>query len=106
MIMGTSTCHILVGTQEKLVPGMCGVVQDGVLPGFLGYEAGQSCVGDHFDWFVSNCVPESYELQAREKGVNIHQLLTEKAAQLKAAKAGCLRWIGGTATAAFWWTWI
>lgn len=90
MIMGTSTCHILVGTQEKLVPGMCGVVQDGVLPGFLGYEAGQSCVGDHFDWFVSNCVPESYELQAREKGVNIHQLLTEKAAQLKAGESGLL----------------
>ena len=35
MIMGTSTCDILLGTEEKMVPGMCGVVEDGVLPGFL-----------------------------------------------------------------------
>jgi len=90
MIMGTSTCHILVGNEEKLVPGMCGVVEDGVLPGYLGYEAGQSCVGDHFDWFVSNCVPESYEKEAREKGINTHQLLTEKASKLKAGESGLL----------------
>ncbi|HIZ56162.1 MAG TPA: ribulokinase, partial [Firmicutes bacterium] len=50
-IMGTSTCHMLLGTEEHTVPGMCGVVEDGILPGFFGYEAGQSCVGDHFAWF-------------------------------------------------------
>lgn len=53
-IMGTSTCHMLLGKNEKIVPGMCGVVEDGILPGFFGYEAGQSCVGDHFAWFVDN----------------------------------------------------
>ncbi len=60
MIMGTSTCHMILGTEEKKVPGMCGVVEDGIIPGYLGYEAGQSCVGDHFEWFVDNCVPASY----------------------------------------------
>ena len=42
MIMGTSTCHMVLGTEEKIVPGMCGVVEDGILPGIFGYEAGQS----------------------------------------------------------------
>lgn len=41
-IMGTSTCHIMMGKEEKQVPGMCGVVADGVMPGYYGYEAGQS----------------------------------------------------------------
>ncbi len=90
MIMGTSTCHILVGEEEKIVPGMCGVVEDGVLPGYFGYEAGQSCVGDHFDWFVKNCVPESYNQEARERGMNIHDLLTEKASVQRAGESGLL----------------
>ena len=96
-IMGTSTCHIMVGTSEQEVPGMCGVVEDGVLPGFYGYEAGQSCVGDHFAWFVDNCCPASYHEQAKSRGINIHQLLTEKAAQLKIGENGIvtLDWWNG-----------
>ncbi|WP_343210257.1 ribulokinase [Anaerolentibacter hominis] len=90
MIMGTSTCCILLGTEEKMVPGMCGVVEDGVMPGFYGYEAGQSCVGDHFDWFVKNCVPKAYYEEAQQKGMNIHQLLTEKASKLKIGESGLL----------------
>ena len=88
MIMGTSTCDILLGTEEKMVPGMCGVVEDGVLPGFYGYESGQSCVGDHFEWFVKNCVPEKYFREAEQKGMNIHQYLTEKASKLKVGESG------------------
>ncbi|HEY5670632.1 MAG TPA: ribulokinase, partial [Anaerolineales bacterium] len=57
MIMGTSICHMVLGTEEHMVPGMCGYVEDGIIPGYFGYEAGQSCVGDHFAWFVENCVP-------------------------------------------------
>ena len=97
MIMGTSTCHILLGTEEKIVPGMCGVVEDGVIPGYLGYEAGQSCVGDHFEWFVENCVPAQYTKEAEEKGVNIHTLLTEKAEKLKVGESGlvALDWWNG-----------
>ena len=90
MIMGTSTCHILLGTEEKNVPGMCGVVEDGVIPGFMGYEAGQSCVGDHFAWFAENCVPEAYAKEARARGLTIQQFLTEKADLLSPGESGLL----------------
>jgi L-ribulokinase len=51
-IMGTSCCHILCGPDKKVVPGMCGVVKDGVVPGSFGFEAGQSGFGDHFAWLT------------------------------------------------------
>ena len=50
----TSPCHLLAANREKPVEGICGVVQDGVIPGFWGYEAGQSGVGDWFAWYVQN----------------------------------------------------
>lgn len=101
MIMGTSTCHVLLGEEEKVVPGMCGVVEDGVIPGYMGYEAGQSCVGDHFEWFTENCVPASYVEEANALGINIHQLLTEKASQLQVGESGLLAldwWNGNRST--------
>ena len=49
-IMGTSCCDILCGPTKQVVPGMCGVVKDGVVPGSYGFEAGQSGFGDHFAW--------------------------------------------------------
>lgn len=96
-IMGTSTCHILLGTEEKEVPGMCGVVEDGVCPGFYGYEAGQSCVGDHFAWFVENCVSGEYYEKAKEEGLNIHEYLTKKAQEYKVGESGlvALDWWNG-----------
>jgi L-ribulokinase len=90
MIMGTSICHMVLGDGEHIVPGMCGYVEDGIIPGFFGYEAGQSCVGDHFAWFVENCVPAAYEREAGERGINLHQLLEEKAARLKPGESGLL----------------
>jgi len=90
MIMGTSICHMVLGDEEHMVPGMCGYVEDGIIPGFFGYEAGQSCVGDHFAWFVENCVPGAYERQALERGIDIHQLLEEKASKLKPGESGLL----------------
>lgn len=89
-IMGTSTCHIMMGTQEHQVPGMCGVVEDGVLPGYFGYEAGQSCVGDHFAWFIDNCLPASYYEQAQKEKKNIHRFLREKAQIQKPGESGLL----------------
>lgn len=89
-IMGTSTCHMLLGNEEKQVKGMCGVVEDGILPGFFGYEAGQSCVGDHFQWFIDNCLPASYYEEAKEKGMNIHKYLREKAEKYKPGESGLL----------------
>jgi L-ribulokinase len=90
MIMGTSICHMVLGDEEHIVPGMCGYVEDGIIPGFFGYEAGQSCVGDHFAWFVENCVPTAYEREAKERGNDIHQLMEEKAAKLKPGESGLL----------------
>ena len=89
-IMGTSTCHILLGTEEHTVPGMCGVVEGGVYPGFYGYEAGQSCVGDHFAWFIDNCLPASYYEEAKKQGKNIHAFLREKAEILAVGESGLL----------------
>ncbi len=90
MIMGTSTCDMVLGTDERIVPGMCGVVEDGIIPGFFGYEAGQSCVGDHFAWFVEHCVPPEYHQEATSRGMDIHQLLEEKAGKLKVGESGLL----------------
>ncbi len=96
-IIGTSTCHIMVGHTEKMVPGMCGVVKDGVYPGFYGYEAGQSCVGDHFAWFAENCVPQAYWKEANMQNKDIHIYLTEKAEKLNAGESGlvALDWWNG-----------
>lgn len=97
MIIGTSTCDILLGEKECIVPGMCGVVEDGVIAGFMGYEAGQSCVGDHFDWFCKNCVPANYLEDAKAKNMNIHKYLREKAAKLAVGESGlvALDWWNG-----------
>ena len=59
-VMGTSTCHMLLAEKEYEVPGICGYVVDGMNPGFIGYEAGQKLVGDHFQWVIDNCVPGEY----------------------------------------------
>ena len=90
MIMGTSICHMVLGREERIVPGMCGCVEDGIIPGFFGYEAGQSCVGDHFAWFVENCVPSWLEREAAEQGTDIHTLLERKAAALEPGESGLL----------------
>ncbi|MBE5807459.1 MAG: ribulokinase [Clostridiales bacterium] len=90
MIMGTSTCHILVSGTEKPIPGISGVVKDGVFPGSYGYEAGQSCCGDHFKWMFENALSEEVCREAREKGVDVHALLTERAARLRPGESGLL----------------
>lgn len=97
IIVGTSSCHLLLSEKETGISGVQGVVKDGILPGYFGYEAGQSCVGDHFAWFVNNCVPEEYEIEAREKGIGIHQLLQDKLEGYKAGQSGLLAldWYNG-----------
>jgi L-ribulokinase len=80
-IMGTSTCHVMSHDRLVEVPGMCGVVNGGIIPGLYGYEAGQSGVGDIFAWYVANQVPEAHAAAAGAAGVSIHQYLTELAYQ-------------------------
>lgn len=97
IIVGTSSCHMMLSETEAGIPGVGGLVKDGIMPGYFGYEAGQCCVGDHFAWFVDNCVPESYHQEARAKGISVHQLLTEKLKDYKAGQSGlvALDWFNG-----------
>jgi L-ribulokinase len=88
--MGTSTCHIVLSDSAPIIPGACGVVQDGVIPGLFGYEAGQSAVGDIFGWFVEHCVPPVYHERARSRGVSVHQILEEDATALHPGQSGLL----------------
>jgi L-ribulokinase len=76
-IMGTSTCHVMNSDVLREVPGMCGVVDGGIVSGLFGYEAGQSGVGDIFAWYVKNQVPARYEAAAASAGRSVHQHLTE-----------------------------
>jgi L-ribulokinase len=78
-IMGTSTCHVMNSDKLVEVPGMCGVVDGGIVSGLYGYEAGQSGVGDIFAWYVKNQVPTHYYDAADAAGLSVHQHLTELA---------------------------
>ena len=90
MIMGTSTCHMLAAKREKPVEGVCGIVQDGVIPGLWGYEAGQSGVGDLFAWYVENGIPAELGQAAKRAKLDIYQYLEQQAAKLKPAESGLL----------------
>lgn len=79
-IMGTSTCHVMSSNVLREVPGMCGVVDGGIVAGSWGYEAGQSGVGDIFGWFTRTSVPAEYSSAARLLGVSLHEHLTTLAA--------------------------
>jgi len=95
-IIGTSTCDMLVsesGQELADIPGICGIVDGSILPGFFGLEAGQSAVGDIFNWFVNY-------IQAGGKSAGSHEALTERAAKLKPGQSGLLAldWNNGNRT--------
>ena len=69
MVMGTSTCHLLLSDKEVLVPGISGVVEDGILPGYFAYEAGQAAVGDLFAHFLKNYQTNFETLAAEAKSL-------------------------------------
>jgi L-ribulokinase len=104
MIMGTSTCDVMIGEHQATlpdVPGMCGVVDGGIVPGMLGYEAGQSAVGDIFAWFIENGVPAEYQQAAQRLEISLHALLESEAARLKPGESGLLAldwWNGNRST--------
>ncbi|SCG65966.1 ribulokinase [Micromonospora inositola] len=89
-IMGTSTCHIMNGRELRVVPGMCGVVDNGIVKGLWGYEAGQSGVGDIFAHFVRTHVPASYTSQAQAEGLSVHEYLTRLASRQRVGEHGLL----------------
>jgi L-ribulokinase len=93
-IIGTSTCDITVGpltSQAASIPGVCGIVDGSVLPGYFGIEAGQSAVGDIFNWFVS---------EVCEGDGGLHEKLTAEAARLAPGQSGLLAldWNNGNRT--------
>jgi L-ribulokinase len=97
MVVGTSTCHVMNGERVVEVPGMCGVVEGGIVPDLWGFEAGQTGVGDIFGWFVDNAVPPRYHDEARERGLDVHGYLSELAGQQEVGAHGliALDWNNG-----------
>ena len=95
-IIGTSTCDIAVWPLKKKlpdIPGLCGIVPGSVLPGCYGLEAGQSAVGDIFNWFVNYIQPGGAKAGS-------HEALTREAARLRAGESGLLAldWNNGNRT--------
>lgn len=87
MVMGTSACHMMNSNVEQFVPGIAGVVEGGILPGFFGYETGQASVGDAFAW-----VTKMLKLS--------HKELNRRAALLPPGSGGvmALDWLNGCRT--------
>jgi L-ribulokinase len=96
-IMGTSTCHVMNGVSLAEIPGMCGVVDGGIVAGRWGYEAGQSGVGDDFAWLAEHATPPEYLDEAKRRGVSVHEVLSEQAAAQPAGAHGliALDWLDG-----------
>ncbi|MBN1383236.1 MAG: ribulokinase [Deltaproteobacteria bacterium] len=95
-IIGTSTCDMMVAPlTEPLpdIPGLCGIVPESILPGAYGLEAGQSAVGDIFNWFVNQIQPGGSETGS-------HEALTRRAEKLKPGESGLLNldWQNGNRT--------
>lgn len=91
LIVGTSTCAILNSRSYREIPGLNGVVPEGILPGLHAYEGGQACVGDLFAWFGERMAPSL----CREQ--DVHRYLTERAAALAPGESGLLAldWFNG-----------
>lgn len=96
-IMGTSTCHVMNAEVLREVPGMCGVVDGGIVEGLWGYEAGQSGVGDIFGWFVEHGVPAYVAEAAASADESVHEHLTRLASAQEVGEHGLvvLDWHSG-----------
>lgn len=90
LAMGTSTCHLLLTEDEVLAEGVSGVVEDGIVAGYYGYEAGQSAVGDIFAWYVEEAAPAYVKAEAEAHGLGVHQWLERQAAAYRPGESGLL----------------
>jgi L-ribulokinase len=101
LILGTSTCHLLLADREQLVPGVAGVVEDGIVAGLFAYEAGQAAVGDSFAWFVETLASSDVAGAAAAAGRSVHEELTDRASGLRPGESGLLAldwWNGNRST--------
>ncbi|MFF5892859.1 MULTISPECIES: ribulokinase [Streptomyces albovinaceus subgroup] len=96
-IMGTSTCHVVNSDELADVPGVCGVVDGGIVAGAYGYEAGQSGVGDIFAWWLRQGVPDDYRAAAEAAGEDLHEHLSRLSAEQPVGAHGlvALDWMNG-----------
>lgn len=90
LALGTSTCHLVMNEKNIPATGVAGIVEDGIVPGFVTYESGQSAVGDIFLWFVRNYVNSDIEAKARSEGKDIFNFLEGIAAQVPPGSNGLL----------------
>lgn len=82
-IIGTSSCGHLISKNHTIVPGVTGAIKNGLIENLTCYSAGQACVGDMLDWYISNCLPPHYYEKAQQANQSIHLFLEEKAALQK-----------------------
>jgi L-ribulokinase len=97
-IIGTSTCDMMVVPSDQPladVPGLCGIVPGSIIPGMYGLEAGQSAVGDIFNWFAAKLAPKQFTSNR-----DAHSALTKEAEKLKPGESGLLAldWNNGNRT--------
>jgi L-ribulokinase len=92
-VVGTSICDLVIHPEEIRLPGITGVVPDGILPGFYGYEAGQPAVGDMLAWFVE----EIGDADGSAGGGDPYEALEQAAAMLRPGETGlvALDWWNG-----------
>jgi L-ribulokinase len=88
---------MVLNKKEVFVEGVAGVVKDGIVPGYYGYESGQAATGDIFSWVTEYGVPENYYKESREDGLSLHELLIKKALDQKTGDHGLLAldWLNG-----------
>ena len=90
LVMGTSSCQMLLADKEVDVPGIMGVVEDGMMPGYFGYESGQAGFGDHYAWYMKNALPYSYKEAAKAEGISDYDYIVRLAEKQNPGESGLL----------------
>ncbi len=101
LALGTSTCHLVMHEKKVQARGVAGIVEDGIVPGLVAYESGQSAVGDIFAWFTQNQLPAHYQETARQKGLDLFGYLESLAAEIPPGQSGLIAldwWNGNRST--------
>ena len=90
LVLGTSSVQLLLSDHPYSAHGVVGAVRGAIMPGYYSLEAGLAAVGDMYGWFADRFVPASYERAAKERGMNLHQYLSELAGKKEPGESGVL----------------